>query len=410
MIQALLPIKRILQWILGAISYRNLTDCDLTIVVLSWNRADLTVQSLRSVMKTTAYLKRQVILLDNASKEEDQKILRSLQTEFPEIEFIFLPENIGAKAFRLVQAKIRGEYVLFCENDIIFREHWFDRIKYIFEQHQNLGQLSPQSALPAAGVVWPTKEHVEVGEGSACYLRSFSNLGTTSVVPKRVLRRGVFWGNLPQHGDTQFCFPDDGGFSGQIRRRGFINGWMREPVAFNLGHAEAEWLVRQDYYLENWQAKISFGIDGMGTENEEVMSEDFQTLKLQQEVESLRSRIRILQRSHPEWFAKHEIIPEKARVFVDQGEGFRAEDFVDFFYRLNETNQISLDLKKFKARRLRIDIAQFPSKVGQFVPLNQEAKYSLRESDQQTPEIWVDLGGVATGQFDFKVSVEVRSL
>ena len=98
----------------------------ISIIVVSFNTREMTLECLRSVIaetRTTAY---ELIVVDNASSDGSAA---AIATEFPDLELIALEENIGfARANNLAAESARGERLLLLNPDTVVLDSALDRL------------------------------------------------------------------------------------------------------------------------------------------------------------------------------------------------------------------------------------------------------------------------------------------
>jgi len=85
----------------------------VTVNILSYNRKDELRITLTKVFEQD-YKNIEVIVVDNASSDGTQEMVK---TEFPEVKFIELKENIGIAAFDFAMEQARGKYYLILDDD-----------------------------------------------------------------------------------------------------------------------------------------------------------------------------------------------------------------------------------------------------------------------------------------------------
>lgn len=88
---------------------------DLSISIVSFNTKSLLEQCLYSIFSNTKNLKFEVLLVDNASKDETVEMVK---VKFPQVRFTQNPKNlIFTKAHNQNLAKVKGRYFLVLNED-----------------------------------------------------------------------------------------------------------------------------------------------------------------------------------------------------------------------------------------------------------------------------------------------------
>lgn len=103
------------------------------ILVYSWNKAELTRQTLESLARTD-YGDARILALDNGSTDGTGEAMRACAALFPAgaMRVISLPVNVGAPAARnwlLSQPEAReAEFAVFLDDDVLLPERWLGRL------------------------------------------------------------------------------------------------------------------------------------------------------------------------------------------------------------------------------------------------------------------------------------------
>lgn len=115
----------------------------ISIVTLSWNAPEYTLQALASIRQYTAdpY---EVIVVDNGSKPETIAKLRTIDD--PHVRIIYNERNRGfAGGNNDGIAEARGEYVIILNNDVIVTPNWAEDLVDAFRRIPGLGISAPRS-------------------------------------------------------------------------------------------------------------------------------------------------------------------------------------------------------------------------------------------------------------------------
>jgi len=110
---------------------------DLSIMVVNWNTKDLLAQCLQSVYDTVSHLDFEVIVIDNASTDGSQAMIKA---HFPQVRLI---ENQGNEGFARANNQgivaSQGRYVLLLNSDTIARPEALEAMFYFADQHPEVG-------------------------------------------------------------------------------------------------------------------------------------------------------------------------------------------------------------------------------------------------------------------------------
>jgi GT2 family glycosyltransferase len=99
---------------------------DLSIVIVTWRSLDYLGACLASIYSTTKDLTHEIIVVDNASGDDCERVIHA---EFPEVLFIASQHNLGfAKANNLGFRHSSGETLLFLNPDTVVRDNVFARM------------------------------------------------------------------------------------------------------------------------------------------------------------------------------------------------------------------------------------------------------------------------------------------
>lgn len=88
----------------------------VSVVVLTFNRADQVLDTLARLAALPDRI--DIVVVDNASSDDTAERIRQA---FPFVELVIAPANMGAAGRNLGVARVRTEYVAFCDDDT-----WWD--------------------------------------------------------------------------------------------------------------------------------------------------------------------------------------------------------------------------------------------------------------------------------------------
>ena len=150
---------------------------DLTIIVVSFNTRDMTLDCLRSIERQTRDISYEVIVVDNSSIDGSAQ---AISDEFPLINLIASDSNLGfAKANNVAADKARGRRILLLNPDTVVIDRAIDRL-FAFAEANNACRVWGGRTLFADGSLNPTSCW---GRMSLWSLSCFA-LGLTYFAPK----------------------------------------------------------------------------------------------------------------------------------------------------------------------------------------------------------------------------------
>ncbi len=115
---------------------------DLSIVIVSWNVAQLLRDCLRSIEDGRGSLAIEVIVVDSSSTDGSPDMVAA---EFPEVDLIRCQENIGfPRGNNVGIAKAHGRYILLLNPDTVIQADALSQMVSYLEKHHDVGVVGPQ--------------------------------------------------------------------------------------------------------------------------------------------------------------------------------------------------------------------------------------------------------------------------
>jgi len=121
------------------------------VVINNWNGGNLLIECVSSLFEKTKYDNFKVIIVDDASTDGSDKIVKK---KFKNVKVIKLKKHGGASVTRNIGIEYclnreKADYVIFLDNDTrIEDEHWISRLVSIMEEMEDLGVLAPIISTP----------------------------------------------------------------------------------------------------------------------------------------------------------------------------------------------------------------------------------------------------------------------
>lgn len=110
---------------------------DISILIVSYNTASLTISSIKSVIEQTTEKDYEIIVVDNNSSDSSADLIAST---FPDILLIRLSENRGfATANNIAAEKAKGRYILLLNPDTVVLDHAIDKLIKFADKNTQFG-------------------------------------------------------------------------------------------------------------------------------------------------------------------------------------------------------------------------------------------------------------------------------
>lgn len=165
---------------------------ELTVIIVNYNVKFFLEQCLLSVQKAMQGKAGEIVVVDNASKDESRIYL---QESFPAIRFFWNDENIGfAKANNLALKAAQGNYILFLNPDTIVPEDCFEKCITFMQLHPEAGALGVQM-LDGSGQFLPESKRAFPSLLTALFRLS----GLSRLFPKSSIFNRYHLGHLDQN-------------------------------------------------------------------------------------------------------------------------------------------------------------------------------------------------------------------
>ncbi|MBE2221062.1 MAG: glycosyltransferase family 2 protein [Anaerolineae bacterium] len=116
--------------------------CDLSIIIVSWNVADLLRDCLRSIDENRGELDLEVIVVDSASSDDS---VAMVQREFPWVTLLPCDENVGfPRGNNLGLAQANGRYLLLLNPDTVVLNDALSKMMAYIQENPGIGVLGSQ--------------------------------------------------------------------------------------------------------------------------------------------------------------------------------------------------------------------------------------------------------------------------
>lgn len=112
----------------------------VTIICLCYNHEKYIPEAIESIINQT-YTNLEIVIIDNGSPDNSQKIIKDIASENPDIKMIMLSENIGnCRAFNLGLTKSGGEFIIdLSGDDVLLPDRIEEGLKSFAEYGEEYG-------------------------------------------------------------------------------------------------------------------------------------------------------------------------------------------------------------------------------------------------------------------------------
>jgi GT2 family glycosyltransferase len=126
---------------------------DVSIVIVSFNTAELTLGCLKSIWLQTKGNDIEVIVIDNASRDHSSDRIAS---EFPQVLLIRNKVNVGTAAATTQGLKMaKGRYVIAMNSDIVILDRALDKLVKFMDTNRGVGGATPKLLFGNLTPHWP---------------------------------------------------------------------------------------------------------------------------------------------------------------------------------------------------------------------------------------------------------------
>ncbi len=117
-------------------------DIGVSIIIVSYNNPNLLIQTINSLEKNLSQPHYEIIVIDNASSDNNVIVL---EKEHPEVHLIESNVNLGfGKACNLGAQEARGRFLLFVNSDILTKGNPVPDMIRVFDEFNNAGAVGVQ--------------------------------------------------------------------------------------------------------------------------------------------------------------------------------------------------------------------------------------------------------------------------
>lgn len=169
---------------------------DLSIVIVSYNTAELLKKCLESVKTAIKTLKTEVFVVDNNSQDETLHIIKQ---NFPQVGLIKNRENVGfSKANNQAIKKARGKYILILNPDTEVLPETIKKMKNYMDQNQQVAVATCRVELADGHLDRDCRRRFPTPWRAFCYFT-----GLSKIFPGSKLFDGYYMGDVNEDSEHE---------------------------------------------------------------------------------------------------------------------------------------------------------------------------------------------------------------
>ncbi|MRT17987.1 glycosyltransferase family 2 protein [Vitellibacter sp. q18] len=231
----------------------------LSVVILNYNVRYFLEQCIRSVQQAIENLSAEIIVIDNASKDDSCHMVATL---FPQVVLIENKENVGfSRANNQAVAVAKGEYVCILNPDTAVSEDTFQKVLDFAENVENMGALGVYLMDGTGNFLPESKRNLPTPKVSLMKLTGFTKKYYASQVADHssgkvevlvgafmVMKKAVYE-EVGGFDEDYFMYGEDIDLSYKITQAGYSNYYLGTTTVL---HYKGESTNKDDVYFERF--------------------------------------------------------------------------------------------------------------------------------------------------------------
>jgi GT2 family glycosyltransferase len=204
---------------------------DISIIIVSYNTAALTLRCLASLQKADG-LTKEIFVVDNASTDQSVEAMRM---QFPAINLTVNKDNRGFGAANNQALKeCRGRYVIFLNPDTTIKPDTLQNALVFMDANQSIG-LAGAKILNPDGTLQESVSYRYPGEKFASGETAHLTGDIACVLGAFMIARKSLLDELHGFDEDFFLYGEDQDMAWRIREKGFSIGYIKNAEVFHWG-------------------------------------------------------------------------------------------------------------------------------------------------------------------------------
>lgn len=128
-----------------AVMQQQTAPAEVSVIVVAYNHLEKTRLCVESVIKNTAGIDYELILIDNGSQDETLEYFQSVQCDQKKV--IHITNNLGAAyPTSILNPSELGRFICTLPNDVIVTPHWMENLLICMKSDAKIGMVNPVSS------------------------------------------------------------------------------------------------------------------------------------------------------------------------------------------------------------------------------------------------------------------------
>jgi len=228
--------------------------CDLSIIIVNYNTADMLARCLHSI-RSQSFNNPEVILVDNASQDNSLEVTQGI---LPWVKVIANKQNLGfAKANNQALKISNGKYIYFLNPDTELKEGAFNAIIEFMKSNPEVGLAGTRIVNPDGSSQSSIERHYPGQRHSKGELSGLKGdiawvLGASMIVRRSVLR------GIGGFDERFFIYGEDLDICLSVRRAGWTIGYISNAVVVHWGGASEQNTLPDELWKKKLDAEFLF--------------------------------------------------------------------------------------------------------------------------------------------------------
>lgn len=228
--------------------------CDLSVIIVNYNTADLLVRCLNSIASQTG-INFEVIVADNASRDNSLDVIRN---NFPRVILIANQHNLGfARANNTALKACKANYVYFLNPDTEVMEGVFRNMIDFMDLHPEVGLAGTRIVSPDGSLQSSIEKYYPGERHAKQELKDLKGTIAWVMGASMIARRGIVE-DLGGFDESFFLYGEEQDLCLRIRKAGWAIGYINEAAVVHWGGQSERENLPAVVWKKKFEAELLF--------------------------------------------------------------------------------------------------------------------------------------------------------